>query len=310
MKDRNSPAKIHQTFFLDFALGGFAAALSKTSFAPIERVKLLLQTQDIIKFSKSLKYKGMVDCFIRIMKEEGVISLWRGNLSNIIRYFPTQALNFALNDKFQSFFCPYDPHQNPRRFLFGSLMAGGVAGVTSLVFIYPLDFVRTRLAVDVAKAEGKREFSGILDCMWKIYQSDGIHGLYRGVLVSAGTYFFYRAIYFGGYNTFKQLYIEDMEKNQLKFKALAALTVTNSAGFIIYPFDTVRRRLMMQSGRTEMIYEGTIDCMRKIWNNEGGRAFYKGGFSNVIRNTGSSLVLVMYDEVHRIFISDRRNKSF
>ena len=298
MKDRSPPSKIHPNFMIDFTLGGIAAALSKTSFAPIERVKLLLQTQDIIKV---LKYKGMTDCFLRIMREEGVISLWRGNFSNILRYFPTQALNFALNEKYHSFFCPYDPHKNPWKFLFGSLLTGGVAGISSLVFIYPLDFVRTRLAVDVAKSEGKREFSGINDCMLKIYHSDGIHGIYRGFVVSSMTYFFYRAIYFGGYNSMKKLFIDDLEKNCLRLKVAAALVVTNVAGFIIYPFDTIRRRLMMQSGREDVLYKGTLDCMRKIWKNEGGLAFYKGGFSNVIRNTGSSLILVMYDEFQKIF---------
>lgn len=89
-------------FLKDFAAGGISAAVSKTAVAPIERVKLLLQVQHISKqISADQRYKGMVDCFVRIPKEQGFTAFWRGNLANVIRYFPTQALNFAFKDKYK-----------------------------------------------------------------------------------------------------------------------------------------------------------------------------------------------------------------
>lgn len=82
------------TFAIDFLMGGVSAAVSKTAAAPIERVKLLIQNQDeMIKAGRlSEPYKGIGDCFSRTMKDEGVMSLWRGNTANVIRYFPTQVL--------------------------------------------------------------------------------------------------------------------------------------------------------------------------------------------------------------------------
>jgi solute carrier family 25 (adenine nucleotide translocator) protein 4/5/6/31 len=78
-------------FVIDFALGGVSACISKTATAPIERVKLILQTQDsnpqIIKSGN--RYKGISDTFIRVTKEDGFITMWRGNGANLIRYFPT-----------------------------------------------------------------------------------------------------------------------------------------------------------------------------------------------------------------------------
>lgn len=72
-------------FVKDFAAGGISAAVSKTAVAPIERVKLLLQVQHISKqISPDKQYKGMVDCFVRIPKEQGFASYWRGNLANVI----------------------------------------------------------------------------------------------------------------------------------------------------------------------------------------------------------------------------------
>lgn len=72
-------------FAKDFLAGGVAAAISKTTVAPIERVKLLLQVQHISKqISEEQRYKGMIDCFVRIPKEQGFLSYWRGNLANVI----------------------------------------------------------------------------------------------------------------------------------------------------------------------------------------------------------------------------------
>src|SRR5437763_5421235 len=93
--------KSSASFAIDFLMGGVSAAVSKTAAAPIERVKLLIQNQDeMLKTGRlSAPYKGISDCFSRTIKEEGVISLWRGNTANVIGYFPTQAWNFAFKDK-------------------------------------------------------------------------------------------------------------------------------------------------------------------------------------------------------------------
>lgn len=75
--------------------------------------------------------------------------------------------------------------------------------------------------------------------------------------------------------------------------------VTTMAGIMSYPFDTVRRRMMMQSGRSksDMVYKNTLDCWVKIAKSEGPGAFFKGAFSNILRGTGGALVLTLYDSV-------------
>jgi solute carrier family 25 (adenine nucleotide translocator) protein 4/5/6/31 len=97
-------------FMLDFMIGGVSAAVSKTLVAPIERVKLLLQVQDSNKnILPENRYKGIGNCFQRVAAEQGIASFWRGNLANVIRYFPTQALNFACKDFYKTYLCPYNP---------------------------------------------------------------------------------------------------------------------------------------------------------------------------------------------------------
>uniref|UniRef100_A0A2K6SL61 ADP/ATP translocase n=1 Tax=Saimiri boliviensis boliviensis TaxID=39432 RepID=A0A2K6SL61_SAIBB len=185
------------SFAKDFLAGGVATAISKTAVAPIEQVKLLLQVQHASKWITADKqYKGIIDCMVRIPKEQGVLSFWRGNLASVIRYFPTQALNFAFKDKYKQIFMG-----GFWRYFAGNLASGGAAGATSLCFVCPLDFARTRLAADVGKAGAEREFRGLGDCLVKIYKSDGIRGLYQGFNVSVQGVIIYRAAYFGIYDT-------------------------------------------------------------------------------------------------------------
>ena len=293
-----SGGKKESNFLVDFMAGGVSAAVSKTVVAPIERVKLLLQVQDSNKnIAPENRYKGIGDCFARVQREQGFASFWRGNLANVIRYFPTYALNFACKDFYKKYLNPYNPKKEPVKFFFGNCASGGAAGATSLCFVYPLDFGRTRLAADVGSGKA-REFSGLADCLIKIAKSDGPVGLYRGFGISVIGIIAYRASYFGMYDSGKVLLFGDKKPN-LFFNWLFAQFVTVSAGVASYPLDTVRRRLMMQSGKTgaDVQYHGTWDCFRKIAAQEGPRAFFKGSLSNVIRGTGGALVLVFYDKI-------------
>merc|ERR1712178_218393 len=150
----------------DFMLAGIAAAVSKTIAAPIERIKLLLQNQGESAAAKAQgEYKGIMDILKRVPQEQGVAAFWRGNMANVIRYFPTQALNFMFKARYKQIFEAPKDAPFVRR-LAGNVASGGAAGVTSLLFVYPLDFARTRLAMDVGSGKA-REFNGTFDVIMK-----------------------------------------------------------------------------------------------------------------------------------------------
>uniref|UniRef100_A0A8D0GX54 ADP/ATP translocase n=1 Tax=Sphenodon punctatus TaxID=8508 RepID=A0A8D0GX54_SPHPU len=285
------------SFFKDLMAGGVAAAISKTTVAPVERVKLLLQVQASSKQIRAdQQYKGMIDCFVRIPREQGFLSYWRGNLANVIRYFPTQALNFAFKDKYkQIFMSGVNKEKQFWLWFLANLACGGAAGATSLCVVYPLDFARTRLGADIGKGTKERQFTGLFDCIFKIVKLDGLRGLYQGFGVSVQGIIVYRASYFGCYDTIKGL-LPNPKQTPFIVSFLIAQAVTTFSGILSYPFDTVRRRMMMQSGETERQYIGTIDCFVKIYRQEGINAFFRGAFSNVLRGTGGALVLVLYDK--------------
>lgn len=184
------------------------------------------------------------------------------------------------------------------------------------------------MAADVGKAGAAREFNGLGDCLTKVFKSDGITGLYKGFGVSVQGIIIYRASYFGCFDTAKGMLPDPKNAGFLVSWAIAQVknltqhtlistvpiirvrdylhlqVVTTVAGIVSYPFDTVRRRMMMQSGRSkaEVVYKSTLHCWSVIAKTEGTGAFFKGAFSNVLRGTGGALVLVLYDEIKTLLV--------
>ncbi|XXG96996.1 hypothetical protein Hte_003289 [Hypoxylon texense] len=287
-------------FLADFLMGGVSAAVSKTAAAPIERVKLLIQNQDEMLKSGRLdrKYNGIADCFRRTTADEGVMSLWRGNTANVIRYFPTQALNFAFRDKFKKMFGFKKERDGYAWWMAGNLASGGAAGATSLLFVYSLDYARTRLANDAknAKKGGDRQFNGLVDVYRKTLASDGIAGLYRGFMPSVVGIVVYRGLYFGMYDSIKPVVLVGPLANNFLASFALGWCVTTGAGIASYPLDTIRRRMMMTSGEA-VKYNGTIDAARQIVAKEGVKSLFKGAGANILRGVAGAGVLSIYDQL-------------
>lgn len=287
----------------DFAAGGISGAVSKTITAPIERVKLIIQTQDAnpkIVSGEVPRYTGIANCFARVSKEQGIQAFWRGNFTNCIRYFPTQAINLASKDAIKGMFPRYSPKTEFWSFFAVNLASGGAAGAFSLSFVYPLDYARTRLASDVGS--GKKTFNGLADCLVKTARGPkGVLSLYNGFGVSVAGIIPYRGVQFGLNDTIKGLNPFDRETNLrgIASKWAGAQFSVIMSGFVTYPFDTVRRRMQMES-ETPMdkrLYKGSMHCARRILAEEGAKAMFKGAGANVLRGTGAALVLVLYGEI-------------
>jgi len=291
-----------KSFAVDFALGGVSGAVAKTLTAPIERIKLVIQTQDAnpkIRSGEVPRYTGIMNCGQRILAEQGAKRFWDGNLTNCIRYFPTQAFNLAFKDTFKRMFPKYNPKTEFLQFFGANLVSGGMAAAGSMCIVYPLDYSRTRLASDVGS--GKKTFSGLGDCMKKTAAGPGgFMALYTGFGVSVVGIVGYRGLQLGCFDTITGLNPYKKDKGimgALTTFCAAQTAITIGAG-ATYPFDTIRRRLQMQSEKPpeEHIYKGTMDCFKKIAAEEGLAAgLYKGFLANVVRSVGGALVLVLYD---------------
>lgn len=284
---------------LDWLAGGVAGCIAKTATAPIERVKLLIQTQASnprIVSGEVAAYSGTVGTLRRIVREQGARSLWRGNVPNCIRFFPTQAFNFCLKDRIKRSMPKYDSMSKK---LAVNVGAGAVAGAGSLVFVYPLDFARTRLAADVGKDGVNREFKGLYDCLAGTMRRGGPLAVYQGFMTSLVMFSFYRGLYFGLYDTARDA--TGAEHPALKWGI--AVTTTATAGLPVYPLDTIRRAQMMAAGNVQG-QSGAVSfraAATKIYSEAGTRGFYVGCVPNIARGMGGSVVLVLYDELTKLY---------
>jgi len=282
----------------DFVMGGVAAAISKTASAPIERVKLMLQNQgEMLKQARlAAPYKGVVDCFARTYRDEGFVSFWRGNGANVLRYFPTQALNFSLKDYFRAMFAS-KRSGGYWNWVAGNVASGAAAGVSSSVFVYSLDYVRTRLSSDAKSINngGRRQFSGILDVYKQTLKTDGIIGLYRGFMPSVAAAIVYRGLYFGSYDSLKPIVLVGPLQGSFVASFLLGWVVTTCSSIVAYPLDTIRRRMMMTSG-TKVHYKSGLDAATQIVANEGIKGLFKGGGANILRGVAGAGVLSLYDK--------------
>merc|ERR1712224_378323 len=175
---------------------------------------------------------------------------------------------------------------------------GGAANVAC----YPFDFARTRLASDLGS--GKGQFNGIADCIQKTVQQGGVTGLYRGSAVTVAGAFVYRGGQLG-------LFAQVMDMNPYKqdkgiIGIVAAFVCATVARTITtpfnYPFDTVRRRMMLDSENpaAERLYRSGVHCFLQVSKTEGPKGVYKGLIPELFRGLGGPLVLTAYDRIKLI----------
>jgi solute carrier family 25 (adenine nucleotide translocator) protein 4/5/6/31 len=290
----------------DLVIGGSIGAVSKTIMAPVERVKLLLQTMDSnpeVLSGRVARYNGIGDCFSRVYSEQGLKAFWRGNLVNCLRYAPQQGSALAFNDFLNNMFPAYNKPEDFWKGFGVKLFSGGLAGAIANTICYPFDFARTRLASDLGK--GGAKYKGIMDCIVSTVKAQGITGLYTGWSVTVAGAFVYRA---GQLGCFKQ--IQDLNpyaKDKGTLGALSSFVAVTAARTVVmpfnYPFDTVRRRMMLESEKPveTRVYKGSFDCFSQVLAKEGLKGMYKGMVPELFRGVGGSLVIVCYDRIKVIF---------
>merc|ERR1711862_487787 len=258
----------------------------------------------LIRSGEVPRYTGIVDCFSRVYSEQGMAAFWRGNFTNCIRYFPTQAFNLSFKDSIKKLFPKkYNPKTEFGMFFLTNMASGGLAAAGSLCIVYPLDYARTRLASDVGS--GKKTFNGLGDCLKKTASGPtGPLALYTGFGVSLAGIIPYRGFQLGAFDTLVGLnpYKNDSGVLGVVTTFASAQTAIIAGATISYPFDTVRRRLQMQAElpKEKHVYNGTFDCLKKIAAEEGIAAgVYKGFVANAFRSVGAALVLVLYDRAKK-----------
>ena len=280
-------------FIARFVAGGISGAVAKTVTAPLEAIKLKLQYAEGDD-------EGALDCARRIWEREGWWGFYRGNLANVLRYFPTQAFNFALKNKVKGLFPKYSPKKNPWKAFAVNVVSGGLTGAASLSLVYPLDTARTQLII-CTNDDGSPKYANMVE-FFRDWNGD-VRKLYEGYVVSVAGIIPFRAIYFIVNDTLRAIlpWIRDEGLKGLVSKFTCAQGAALCAAYASYPFDTVRRRLQADAQRPlgERRYKGNLDCLKKIYRVEGVRALFRGAGYNALRTITSALALVAYGELKK-----------
>lgn len=286
---------------INLAAGGISGAVSKTITAPLEKVKLAIQTQDSnprIISGEMKRYNGMGDCFSRHISELGPQSLWRGNVANCVRYVPTAACNLMFKDTIKRIFPTFNKNTDFAKFAMTQIASGALAGGITNTLVYPLIYVRTALGADIGQV---KMYNGIADCLSKTVKQNGVASLYNGIGPSSIGIVVYRGVQFGLQDSLKAFnpWQKDTTMMAIFSKFMVAQVAVASSGIAAYPLDTLQRRLQNEATKpkAEQMYNGMSDCFAKILKTEGPKGFFKGALANVFRGTGAAIVLVMYDEI-------------
>ncbi|RMX43096.1 hypothetical protein pdam_00006842 [Pocillopora damicornis] len=244
--------------------GGVAGALSRTCVSPLERVKILLQIQ-----VKDPKFSGVGATLIKIGREEGLKGYFKGNGTNVLRIIPYSAVQFASYEEFKKLLKVSEDLQNqtPLR----RLVAGGLAGTTSVIATYPLDLVRTRLAAQCEGAE--RRYRNILHAFQTILKDEG--GLISDFVLG---HLIVRA---------RGAELKRMDKDR-ELPVVVRLICGGLAGGIsqtvTYPLDVVRRRMQMKGISGDLFaYTSTKHAFTTIVQVEGVKGLYKGMWPNLLK---------------------------
>lgn len=275
--------------------GGIAGMVSRTCVSPLERLKILLQVQHVTGHDTKPKYTSQWQGLKMILREEGVRGFFKGNGANLVRVFPYTGIQFLTMDTLSA----YRKRQTGKEHLspLEKQLVGGLSGMASVTFTYPLDVARGRLT-----AQGGvlgRQYNGLADTLVKMAKAEGLRSWYHGFTSTFFGVFVYVGVNFMTYETVKEW---GPQPAPFLWKVLAAGIAGTSGQSVSYPSDLLRRRFQLQSMPNnpmpaEKRYKSIADAVRRIYAEEGVRGFFKGFVPNFIKTWPTISIMFICNDV-------------
>ncbi|KAF7845370.1 putative envelope ADP,ATP carrier protein, chloroplastic [Senna tora] len=275
-----------------FFAGAIAGAAAKTLTAPLDRIKILMQTHGVrVGQESAKKAMGFIEAITVIGKEEGIRGYWKGNLPQVIRIIPYSAVQLFAYETYKKIF----KGKNGELSVFGRLAAGAFAGMTSTFITYPLDVLRLRLAVEPGYRTMTEVALGML-------RDEGFASFYYGLGPSLIGIAPYIAVNFCVFDLMKKSLPEKYQK-RTETSLLTAVLSASLATLTCYPLDTVRRQMQIKGTP----YKTVFDALTGIVAQDGVIGLYRGFVPNALKNLPSSSIrLTTYDIVKRLIAASEK----
>ncbi|KAF9926610.1 mitochondrial aspartate-glutamate transporter agc1 [Linnemannia zychae] len=282
-----------------FLLGSISGAVGATVVYPIDLVKTRMQNQRS-KVVGELLYKNSIDCFKKVIKNEGALGLYRGLGPQLIGVAPEKAIKLTMNDLVRR----HLTDKNGNISFTAELIAGGVAGGSQVIFTNPLEIVKIRLQV---AGEAAKSLDAPRPGAVAIVRNLGILGLYKGASACLLRDIPFSAIYFPVYAHLKKDVFKEGPDHRLTIGELliAGAAAGMPAAYFTTPADVIKTRLQVEARKGQSTYTGIMDAARKIYAEEGFRAFFKGGPARIFRSSPQfGTTLMVYEVLQRAFPFD------
>ncbi|CAH0559012.1 unnamed protein product [Brassicogethes aeneus] len=278
-----------------FSLGAIAGAVGATAVYPIDLVKTRMQNQRTGSFIGEVMYRNSMDCFRKVIRHEGVFGLYRGLVPQLMGVAPEKAIKLTVNDFVRDKF--YDKNGNIA--LYGEIISGACAGGSQVIFTNPLEIVKIRLQVAGEIAGGEKVRA------WPVVKELGLLGLYKGARACLLRDVPFSAIYFPAYAHTKASLADESGYNHPLTLLLAGAIAGIPAASLVTPADVIKTRLQVVARAGQTTYSGVMDATRKIYAEEGFRAFWKGAVARVFRSSPQfGVTLLTYEVLQRMLYID------
>ena len=280
----------------NFAMGAIAGGIGATAVYPIDLVKTRMQNQRSVVVGEVL-YKNSLDCFKKVIKNEGILGLYRGLGPQLVGVAPEKAIKLTVNDLFRDVFKNKETGEIPVPL---QALAGGLAGASQVVFTNPLEIVKIRLQVAGEESKlvsGPQKLGAI-----SVIRQLGLLGLYKGAAACLLRDVPFSAIYFPTYAAAKKKLCEDGQTNSASSLLLAGAIAGMPAASLTTPADVIKTRLQVEARAGQETYSGIMDCFRKICASEGPKALFKGAAARVFRSSPQfGVTLLSYELLQKYF---------
>eukprot|EP00927_Polykrikos_kofoidii_P046277 TRINITY_DN40494_c0_g1_i1.p1 TRINITY_DN40494_c0_g1~~TRINITY_DN40494_c0_g1_i1.p1 ORF type:complete len:645 (-),score=91.26 TRINITY_DN40494_c0_g1_i1:290-2224(-) len=263
--------------------GGVAGGISRTTMAPLDRIRLVFQATP-----RAFTFRGAVGLGADIARLDGAEGLFRGHAATLWRVIPFAGLQFLVYHKSRAELLPRIealglPRESWSIVLAQALSCGALAGATATVATYPLDLIRTRLVANIDSTPRYKSYASAVE---EITRTEGFRGLFRGISATLLGMVPYAALSFSTFEVSKH-YLRGWHGVTVDSEVpLHQRFIVGSASGVVaqlssYPLCIVRRRMQMMDGQElgaqgSIGYATTRSTLMQIHRSEGMTGLFKG----------------------------------